>query len=152
MFVLFAVIIAVDALFPMRYYGYVKKYCKECDIDCATVLAVIWTESKFVPSATSGAGARGLMQLMPSTAMWVSNELNEVYDEDRLFEPEYNIRLGVYYLSYLSRKFEGDYILAAYNAGEGNVKKWKDEIPFPETRDYIKKVNMIKKIYSLRVG
>ncbi|MCH5164687.1 MAG: lytic transglycosylase domain-containing protein [Clostridiales bacterium] len=153
--ILFALIIAVDVVFPLRYYGYVKKYCSEYDVEPSIALAVIWTESKFRPQAVSSAGARGLMQLMPSTAEWLSSMLGEEYSDEKLFEPEYNIRLGIFYFSYLQQSFEGDYVLAAYNAGEGNVRKWlagDGEIKFAETQDYIKKVNLVKKIYKFRVG
>ena len=155
LFVLFALIIAVDVIFPIRYYGYVKKYCSEYEVEPSVALAVIWTESKFRPQAVSSAGARGLMQLMPSTAEWLSKMLGEEYSDDKLYEPEYNIRLGIFYLSYLRQSFEGDYVLAAYNAGEGNVKKWiasGGEIKFAETQNYIKKVNLIQKLYKFRVG
>ena len=151
---LFAVIIALDVLFPVRYYGYVKRYCREYNVSPSVALAVIWTESKFRPNAVSGAGACGLMQLMPSTAEWLAGELGAEYNDEKLFEPEYNIRLGIFYLSYLQQHFDGDYVLAAYNAGEGNVRKWLSsggEIKFPETRDYINKVNFVNNLYKLRV-
>lgn len=149
------VIIAIDALLPIRYYGYIKRYCVEFSVEPSLALAVIWTESKYRPNAVSRSGAKGLMQLMPSTAEWLSDELGEEYSDEKLFEPEYNLRLGIYYLSYLQGRFDGDYILAAYNAGEGNVKLWLEsggEVKFPETRDYIKKVNRIKRLYAFRVG
>lgn len=152
---LFALIIALDVLFPIRYYGYVKKYCKQYSVEPSVALAVIWTESKFRPNAVSRAGACGLMQLMPSTAEWLCLEIGEEYSEEKLFEPEYNIKLGIFYLSYLQQNFSGDYVLAAYNAGEGNVKKWLStdgKIKFDETKEYIKRVNMAKKLYSFRVA
>ena len=95
------------------------------------------------------------MQLMPSTAEWLAGELNEQYSEDKIFDPEFNIKIGIFYLSYLQQSFEGDYVLAAYNAGEGNVKRWIEvggEIKFAETRNYINKVNKIKRLYGFRVG
>ncbi len=153
-FLIILPVIAIDVVFPVKYADEIKKYCDEYDVERSTVFSVIWTESKFRPAAVSGAGARGLMQLMPSTAKWLSEEIGCEYDEDKLFEPDYNIRLGVYYISYLQKKFSGDYVFAAYNAGEGNVEKWlgyDGKIAFSETRDYIKKVNAVKKIYKLRV-
>ncbi len=147
--------IAFDLLFPIRYYAAVKENCDRYGVEPSVALAVIWTESKFRSDAESSAGACGLMQLMPTTAQWLSYELDIEYGKEKLFEPEYNIRLGIYYLSYLKEKFDGDYALAAYNAGEGNVEKWlqtNGEIRFSETRDYINKVNMAKKIYRLRIG
>ncbi len=149
----FTLFVAIDVLFPIRYYGIIKKYCKEYNVQPSVVLSVIWTESKFRPDAVSLAGAQGLMQLMPSTAKWLSSQLG--CDEDDLSDPEYNIMLGVYYLSYLKTKFSGDYIFAAYNAGEGNVEKWISaggEIRFPETRDYVDRINAVNRLYRLRVG
>lgn len=151
----FAVIIALDVLFPIRYYGIVKKYCREYSVEPSLALAVIWTESKFRPAAVSSAGASGLMQIMPTTAEWLAGQVGEDYSDEKLFEPEFNIRLGIYYLSYLQRSFDGDYVLAAYNAGEGNVKKWLEaggEIRFAETKNYVDKVNAINKLYKFRVG
>lgn len=152
---LFLLFVALDLLFPIRYYGIVKKYCKEYNVEPSVVLAVIWTESKFRPEAVSSAGACGLMQLMPSTAKWLAFKLDCEYGDDKLFEPEYNIMMGIYYLSYLKTKFTGDYVLAAYNAGEGNADKWiasGGTIKFSETREYIDKVNTVKRIYKFRVG
>lgn len=147
--------VALDVLFPVKYYGIIKKYCKEYNVEPSVALAVIRTESKFRPEAVSSAGARGLMQLMPSTAKWVAYRLDCEYGNDKLFEPEYNIKIGIYYLGYLKTKFTGDYVLAAYNAGEGNINKWiasDGKIKFPETRNYIEKVNTAKRIYKFRVG
>lgn len=148
-------IIAVDVCFPVRYYGYIKNYCSKYDVEPSVALAIIWTESKFRPNAKSDAGACGLMQLMPSTARWLASELGEDYSEDKIFDPEFNIKLGIYYFSYLQLSFDGDYALAAYNAGEGNVRRWLSYgkgIEFKETREYINKVNKVKKIYKIRVG
>lgn len=152
--IIFAAMVALDVLFPLSYYGFVRKYCKMYDVEPSLALAVIWTESKFRPHAVSSAGACGLMQLLPSTAEWLSSETGDEYADEKLFEPEFNIKLGIAYLSYLGKSFEGDYLLAAYNAGEGNVARWLaagGEIAFAETRDYIKKVDFVKKIYELRV-
>ena len=120
---------------------------QEFDVPVATVLAVIRTESGFREDAVSAAGAMGLMQLLPETFLWISEEkLCEGYDIRRITEPNVNIRYGTYYLSYLYRRF-GDWsvALAAYNAGEGNVELWLEDglplrIPFPETRVYVSRV------------
>lgn len=128
-------------------------------VDVYVTLAVISAESKFDARAVSSAGAVGLMQLMPATAEWIADKLNIEYGYEKLFDVEYNIRLGTYYLSYLLKSFEYEYALAAYNAGEGVVREWiekginVEDIPYPETRDYVKrvkdKVKSIKNSYYL---
>ena len=151
----FLLAIIIELILPLRFYGYVKKYCQQYGVKKSTALAVIWTESKFDVDAVSSAGACGLMRIMPSTAEWLCAELNIEYDKAHLFDAEYNIRLGVYYLSYLQKSFKGDYVIAAYNAGEGNVRLWLEsggEIRFAETENYVKKVKLLSRLYAVRVG
>ena len=152
---------------PKDYSEQVEKYAKEYNIPEYVIYAVIKVESDFDPNARSSAGACGLMQMMPETFLWLtgSSHLDEGLTADALFDPEVSIRYGSYYLLYLYRKFgyNWDTAFAAYNAGEGNVAKWlKDSeysdgngnltnIPFPETKSYVKKVNSAidtyKKLY-----
>lgn len=142
--------------YPVKYEQHIEKYCSEYNIPEYIVLAVIKVESDFEPTATSSAGALGLMQMMPSTFKWLtsSEHLAEYLSPASLYEPSVSIRYGCYYLKYLFEKFHNwDTVLAAYNGGEGNVAKWlaDDEysdgkgnlvnIPFKETRNYVKKVN-----------
>ena len=117
----------------------------------AMILAVIRTESDFYPDATSSVGARGLMQLMPDTFLWICEDLHEPRPAQEITDPETNIRAGSYYLAYLFQKFSSWRVaLAAYNAGEGRVHEWLTDpalssggtlrrIPFPETAAYVKK-------------
>lgn len=114
--------------------------------------AVMLTESKFDETAVSHVGAVGMMQLMPETAHWIAEESG--LPADQLDKPEQNIPLGAWYLEYLLKKYDNNEVLAlaAYNAGRGNVDQWmkekkwtKDfhdisEIPFPETREFVKTV------------
>ena len=111
-------------------YAKSKKY----DVDPALVAAVIEQESRFKPRARSHVGARGLMQLMPRTGRWMGAR--------DLYSPEQNVDAGVKYIKYLDKRFDGDLkkIIAAYNGGEGNVKRYNGIPPFRETRQYVKKV------------
>lgn len=114
--------------------------------------AVILTESKFDKKAVSHVGAVGMMQLMPETAEWISEESG--LPADSLSRPEENIPLGAWYLNYLLKLYRNNEVLAlaAYNAGRGHVDQWiedygwdegfskMDAIPFPETREFVKSV------------
>lgn len=145
---------------PYDYDAVIDEYAREFDLDKALVAAVIYQESRFNPTAVSSQGATGLMQIMPETGRWLAERLNIKYAEERLKEPEYNVRMGTYYLDYLMKKYRGDeeLVLAAYNAGPGNVDKWlKNDsysedgaltrIPFRETREYVPKVQQMKAVY-----
>lgn len=104
------------------------------DVDPSLVAAVIEQESRFKQRARSHRGAMGLMQLMPRTGRWMGAR--------NLYDPEQNVDAGVKYLKYLDKRFNGNQkkIIAAYNAGEGNVMKYGGTPPFRETRTYVKKV------------
>ena len=146
-----------ESAYPQKYSEHVTKYASEYNIPEYVIYAVIKVESGFDPLAKSSVGACGLMQMMPSTFLWLTGEehLNEGLPESAIFIPEVSIRYGSYYLLYLYRKFDHnwDTVFAAYNGGEGNVKKWLEnpeysdgngnltDIPFSETRSYVKKVN-----------
>lgn len=150
--------------YPLPFQEVIYREARTYHLDPLLVAAVIHTESKFNPGAVSEKGARGLMQLMPETARWGAAQLRlgSLKDED-LFNPELNIKLGCWYLSQLAREFNGDMVivLAAYNGGSGNVREWLrkekwsgqhstiDDIPFPETRAYIKKTLKAYEIYQI---
>lgn len=112
----------------------IHEKARKYDVDPALVAAVIETESRFHPTATSGVGARGLMQLMPRTGRWLGAK--------NLYDPEQNVDAGVRYLKYLQDRFDGNLkkAIAAYNGGEGNVKRYGGVPPFRETRSYVRKV------------
>lgn len=104
------------------------------DVDPALVAAVIEAESRFKHRARSPVGARGLMQLMPRTGRWMGAR--------DLYDPEQNVDAGVKYLRYLDKRFNGNLkqTIAAYNAGEGTVKRYGGVPPYRETRTYVKRV------------
>ncbi|MBP9837887.1 MAG: lytic transglycosylase domain-containing protein [Proteobacteria bacterium] len=110
-------------------------------LDPALVKAVVHVESFFNPRARSPKGAMGLMQLMPGTA--------QRFGVDKPYIPEDNIRGGVTYLKMLYDRYSGNerLVLAAYNAGEGNVDKIMEVPPFKETQVYVKRVLKMKELY-----
>ena len=111
---------------------------KKNDIAPELVAAVVHTESKFVPTARSHAGAIGLMQLVPRTGRWLGAK--------DLTNPVQNITAGAKYLKYLTDRFDGDQqkAIAAYNAGEGNVRRFHGVPPFQETQNYVQRVNSFR--------
>lgn len=112
----------------------IHEKAQKYDVDPALVAAVVETESRFHPQAHSAVGARGLMQLMPRTGRWLG--------ATNLYNPEQNVDAGVRYLKYLQDRFDGNLknTIAAYNGGEGNVRRYGGVPPFHETRTYVKRV------------
>ena len=138
--------------YPLRYATNVRVYASQDHLDAALLAAVIESESKFNPDAHSGAGAVGLMQLTPSTARGIAQYTGgSRFRVSDLTNPDINIRYGAWYLGHLLRKYGNERLaLAAYNAGQQNVDLWQREhvgIRFRETRDYVDKVERLKKIY-----
>lgn len=109
------------------------------------IAAVVQAESRFKPTARSGAGAIGLMQLVPRTGRWMGAR--------DLTNPAQNIAAGAKYLRYLNDRFDGNEtnVIAAYNAGEGNVKRFNGVPPFRETRSYVDKVRGYEQDFKNRV-
>lgn len=150
------------ALFPREYKSIVTQNAQEFGVEQELIYAVIHTESGFDPRARSNAGARGLMQLMPETFIWLQKKLpgEEPLSEDELYDPEINIRYGTLYLSMLMEMFESERLaIAAYHAGQNGVQGWLDDgkimpgldvsdIPSSATSHYVKKVERAKKIYQ----
>lgn len=139
--------------YPLRYESVIRAHARNYELDPALLAAVIYTESRFNPRAVSGAGAIGLMQLLPETAKGIAIRTGgEQFVIDDLYDPELNIRYGSWYLRNLMRRY-GDIrtALAAYHAGPGNVDAWRRDgegIVFPETRAYVDKVTRLRELYS----
>jgi len=141
--------------YPQRYFKEVKAATVDYDWDPRIFHALVREESNFNPKIVSWAGARGLSQLMPRTARQVAQWMKLPYSKTRLFEPEYNLKIGSRYFEFLMDRYGNNPFLAmaGYNAGEGNVGKWRkrfgdlptDEwvelIPIRQTRHYVKRVS-----------
>ena len=123
----------------------IYKEAKKNDLRPELVAAIVQAESRFKPTARSGVGAVGLMQLMPRTGRWMGAR--------DLTNPVQNIAAGTKYLKYLNEQFKGNEtkIIAAYNAGEGNVRRFGGIPPFKETRNYVKKVRNYETEFKERV-
>jgi len=153
----------VITLYPIRYTDIIKEMSIKYDLPLEIVFAVIHTESRFRPEVRSHASAAGLMQLMPATAAWAAENVGmSDYNEERITEPRVNIELGCWYLNWLYGQFEAqDTVFAAYNAGNGRVSGWLrddryssdgitlEHIPFPETRNYVQRVNAAMPVYRM---
>jgi soluble lytic murein transglycosylase len=137
----------------------------------ALIHAIVRQESGFDPRVRSGAGAQGMMQLMPATAKGVARKLGLPYSVSRLGDADYNMRLGSAYLGQLVQTFSGSYVMAAagYNAGPGRPPQWAAEcgdprggttdpsdfiecIPFSETRNYVMRIMEAVQVYRARLN
>lgn len=181
LFLIFSIILivyaakgAVKYFYPLKYKEYVFKYSSLYEnLDPFLVFSVIKAESGFNPNATSHKNARGLMQITDDTSIWIAEKMKiENFKTENLYDPETNIKMGCWYLNNLMEEFmyeDGVYVseeerkklvLAAYNAGRGNVALWlKDKkfsssgrtlevIPFKETEMYVKKVQNYYRAYQ----
>jgi soluble lytic murein transglycosylase len=143
--------------YPLRYLAPFREvfseYARAFDLEESWVLGLTRQESRFIVDAKSSAGARGLMQLMPATARWVAHKIGlKEFHPGNVAEPSINVNLGTSYLKLVLDDL-GHPVLAsaAYNAGPGRARRWRNSkplegaiyaetIPFNETRDYVKKV------------
>jgi soluble lytic murein transglycosylase len=138
--------------YPLHYSEYVRVHAKQNKLDPALLAAVIYQESKFDTGARSSSGAIGLMQLTPATARGIAIRTGgSAFRIADLYDPEINIRYGSWYLENLFQKYGDErLVLAAYNAGQGNVDRWRarhEPIQFAETRAYVSRVEHLKSIY-----
>ena len=152
-------------IYKLEYSEYVEKYAQEYDVDKYLIFAIIKAESNFDQDAVSHREAKGLMQLMYSTAEEIAKKVNVDLNEENILEPDININLGTKYISMLIQKYGNiNLALAAYNAGSGNVDGWIEKgtlkedgsdienIPFTETNNYVRKIlrdyEIYKKLYE----
>jgi len=168
MVIMFALVISVisillvskpilRAVYPLKYDNLISEYSAIYGLDKYMVMGIISAESKFEETAVSHKNARGLMQIKDETFDWCA----KMFDIDTNGDfNEMNINVGCAYIRYLTDKFAGNKktVLAAYNAGEGNVTKWLgeqgssedlslSEIPYTETEKYVETVEKRQKIY-----
>lgn len=160
--VIISYLILKKILYPLNHFEIVKQEASKNNLDPYLIMSIIKTESGFKKYATSKKEAKGLMQIMDSTASEIKSNINDNFSED-LYDENVNIALGCKYFSNLVNKYNGNYYLAicAYNAGMGNVDKWIEQgiidnnlaeyknvdLPFQETKKYLNKVIESYNIY-----
>ena len=158
----FAVTPIKKLIYPLKHQDIITKYSEQYQLDPYLVMGVISSESRFVEAANSHKGAMGLMQLTEETATWCIEHFKLDVSIEDVYKPDVNIRIGCAYMSYLIEVFDGETgtAIAAYNAGQGNVKNWLsdkrysddgktlDVIPFDETKEYVEKVMKRHEIYK----
>ena len=153
--------IDIEQRFPMPYRDEIRAQAQANGLDPAYVMGLIRQETRFMATLRSYVGATGLMQLMPATASWVARKTGTAYTPVLLDDPSLNLRLGTSYLKMVLDSFGGSQAMAAaaYNAGPNRVRRWRDgpvlepaiwaeNVPFNETRDYVKKVLSNAALYT----
>ena len=145
----------ITIFYPLPHRDLIFSTAAEYQIDPYLVFAIIRAESKYETRAESPVGAKGLMQIMPDTAKWISKQMGtKDFNPEDLHDPAVNIRLGCWYVKNLQDEFDKNTPLsvAAYNAGRGKVQEWvqagtwdgnphkMEGIPYPETRQYVRNV------------
>ena len=143
----------IEQRYPMPYRDALLAKARELGVDPAYVYGLIRQESRFVTDARSSVGASGLMQVMPATAQWTARKLGIRYSPELITQRDTNLHLGTGYLKLVLDDFQGSQPLAAaaYNAGPNRSRRWREgpvlepavwaeNVPFNETRDYVKKV------------
>jgi len=154
-------------VYPLEHAGVIRAAARRNGIDPALVAAVIYAESRFDEHARSSQGAVGLMQILPGTAEQIAHETGGVaFVAADLDDPLVNVRYGSYYLGGALEEFDGDLTaaVAAYNAGMGAVAGWREkahaaghrlrvsDIPYAETRAYVKNVLRLRRLYRETYG
>jgi soluble lytic murein transglycosylase len=156
---------AWKALYPLPYEAALRREAAKNDFDPMFAAGLIRQESTFQADAVSHANAIGLMQVLPKTGKLLARQLKVRYAKNKLFEPDFNIELGMVYIAGLVRQTGAlEYAAAAYNAGEDRIAAWKSErnyeeipelvesIPFTETREYVQVVLRNTEVYRMIYG
>jgi peptidoglycan lytic transglycosylase len=156
---------AWKALFPLPYEASLRREAAKNDFDPMFAAGLIRQESTFQADAVSHANAIGLMQVLPKTGKLLAKQLKVRYTKNKLFEPDFNIEVGMAYIANLVRETGAfEYAAAAYNAGEDRIAAWKGErnyeevpelvesIPFTETREYVQVVLRNTELYRMIYG
>lgn len=165
--VIFGIIFGTQAIlkyiYPLKYESMVEKASREYGVEKELIYAIIKCESGFDENAESHAGAHGLMQITPETFEWVSKyqAKNEDLSIVDIHKPETNIKMGTLLISTLVKRYKNEILaLCAYNAGMNAVDRWLREkgefkktadtehIPYPETKEYVRRVQRAKKMYK----
>ena len=155
-----------QVIFPLVYWDTIRAHANKYDLDPYVMAALINQESTFDADIRSSANAWGLMQIVPPTGRKLARTLGiRRFSTRSLTDPLTNVRLGMLYFSQLVKQFGGTYYaLASYNAGESRVVRWKaerpgldedefiDDIPFPETQNYVKRILGTAEDYRLLYG
>jgi len=154
-------------IYPLRHEDIIYEQAGKYNLDPDLLMGVIKTESNFNEHALSHKNASGLMQIIEPTALWLADKMDLTnFSYESICDPELNISMGSYYVSYLLDRYEDNIktALAAYNAGMGNVDAWLADtslsedginlknIPFPETKRYVTKVINSQRMYELLYG
>jgi soluble lytic murein transglycosylase len=153
---------ALELYYPLHYREAVERWAAARSLPVPLVLGVVRQESAFDTQATSWAGARGLMQLMPRTAEELAGKLGVPYSTERLYDPDYSIRLGTAYLSQVLQMFDGEVelALAGYNSGPYRIRRlWAEakrreldsfieDLQIEEPKIYVKRILLLSDSYS----
>jgi soluble lytic murein transglycosylase len=140
-------------LYPLAYEPIIMGHARNYRLKPELLAAVIYQESRIKSDAESPSGAIGLMQLLPDTAKGIALRTGgSSFRVDDLYTPELNVRYGSWYLRHLLDRYDDERLaLAAYNAGQRHVDRWRREgvdIQFAETRHYVERVQELKEIYA----
>lgn len=148
-------------IFPLKYTNLIADSAERHKVDPYLITAIIYEESRFRSESESRAGALGLMQIMPETAVWISQQRQQQLSSDSLRRPKENIAMGTWYFDWLRQKYGSENLaLAAYNSGDRNLDRWLSEsegmsetavirsIPFKETREFVYKVQASRRRYK----
>lgn len=154
-------------LFPLKFMHHITQAAEQHGFEPLFIASIVKVESGFNERALSSKGARGLMQIMPETGAWVAQQMDWVeFDVEMLYNVEPNLSMGTWYLRELHRLFHDNEVaaLAAYNAGQNRVRQWLDEgrwdgreetlddVPFGETRIYVRRVLATQEIFNWLYG